>query len=593
MSQTDAGVKYGPVPLLIGVTGHRNLRHEDTVELEKRVSTILQEYRTKYPYTPLVVLSPLADGADRLVARVALRLGLSLHVPLPMPRSIYLTDFADASRQEFEQLEKQAEQVFELPLLDGNRDEDIRQHGAARNKQYDAVGDYIARHCQALIALWDGEPSEKIGGTADIVRWRLTELPLAASSRLHPPDPVLSGPVIQVVTPREGRESPKAPLTIVKHYPKVLQHDAVPESTYVKIFERIDKFNRDVTQQTDPAALQQSREYLFPEAKAQQLPRALQRTRDCFAAADVLAVQNQRQSFWSLKWILALVFAAVVTYEVLEQVLQIFAWAMLSYPIVLGVAYATYYWAHWHDYQNKYQDYRALAEGLRVQFFWRLAGLKDSVEANYLRKQRVEMYWIRTAVRVLWGLQGGQYEASASPVSPGQQAERLQLVLQHWIDDQHSFFSRRAETENHKHERFEKLVHIGMVVGLLLSLGIGLLFATPNPISHATHEWFEKSHWAEGILIVLTSLPLLGAMVIHTYVEYRALSQQARQYRAMELLFANARHQWQVLTQNPAADASVADMLGLIEELGKEALVENADWVLLHRDRPLEVPHGK
>ena len=28
----------------------------------------------------------------------------------------------------------------------------------------------------------------------------------------------------------------------------------------------------------------------------------------------------------------------------------------------------------------------------------------------------------------------------------------------------------------------------------------------------------------------------------------------------------------------------------LIEELGKEALVENGDWVLLHRERPLQVP---
>jgi hypothetical protein len=30
----------------------------------------------------------------------------------------------------------------------------------------------------------------------------------------------------------------------------------------------------------------------------------------------------------------------------------------------------------------------------------------------------------------------------------------------------------------------------------------------------------------------------------------------------------------------------------LIEELGKEALEENGDWVLLHRERPLEVPHA-
>ena len=31
----------------------------------------------------------------------------------------------------------------------------------------------------------------------------------------------------------------------------------------------------------------------------------------------------------------------------------------------------------------------------------------------------------------------------------------------------------------------------------------------------------------------------------------------------------------------------------VIRELGEEALVENADWVLLHRDRPLGLPKGR
>jgi hypothetical protein len=35
------------------------------------------------------------------------------------------------------------------------------------------------------------------------------------------------------------------------------------------------------------------------------------------------------------------------------------------------------------------------------------------------------------------------------------------------------------------------------------------------------------------------------------------------------------------------------ELTALIEELGKEALSENGDWILLHRDRPLDVPHGR
>lgn len=38
MSAPISGPKYGPLPLLIGVTGHRNLRPEDTAEFEKRAA---------------------------------------------------------------------------------------------------------------------------------------------------------------------------------------------------------------------------------------------------------------------------------------------------------------------------------------------------------------------------------------------------------------------------------------------------------------------------------------------------------------------------------------------------------------------------
>ncbi|HEY1295491.1 MAG TPA: hypothetical protein VGJ60_20625, partial [Chloroflexota bacterium] len=65
-----AGVR--PVPLLVGVTGHRDLRHADQRYLEGAVRAVLHDLRTRCPSTPLILLSPLAEGADRLVARVAL-----------------------------------------------------------------------------------------------------------------------------------------------------------------------------------------------------------------------------------------------------------------------------------------------------------------------------------------------------------------------------------------------------------------------------------------------------------------------------------------------------------------------------------------
>src|SRR2546423_361716 len=123
----------GPLPLLIGVTGHRNLRGEDIPALEQEVRQVFQELQKRYPHTSLTLISPLAEGADRLVARVAAPLGVRLHVLFPMPRSLYLSDFtSEASRGQLEQLLAQAEQIFELPVAEGSNPEDVRQPGPAR-----------------------------------------------------------------------------------------------------------------------------------------------------------------------------------------------------------------------------------------------------------------------------------------------------------------------------------------------------------------------------------------------------------------------------------------------------------------------------
>jgi hypothetical protein len=103
----------GPLPLVIGVTGHRDLRPADHPVLERTVRRAIEELRAQCPHTPLIVLSALAEGADRLVARAALDLGLSLIVPLPMPQAEYEKDFDKlGSLDDFRSIPGQAKWQF-------------------------------------------------------------------------------------------------------------------------------------------------------------------------------------------------------------------------------------------------------------------------------------------------------------------------------------------------------------------------------------------------------------------------------------------------------------------------------------------------
>ena len=61
--------------LSIGVTGHRDLLPEETENLRGGVRQFLNSLREEFPSLQMQFLSPLAEGADRLAAEVALDLG--------------------------------------------------------------------------------------------------------------------------------------------------------------------------------------------------------------------------------------------------------------------------------------------------------------------------------------------------------------------------------------------------------------------------------------------------------------------------------------------------------------------------------------
>jgi hypothetical protein len=161
----------------IGVTGARELPAGSRDELLRQLRDVLhlvREQVASLATTPdidaaysetaprLRLVSPLAEGADRLVARAALDEGYELIVPMPFAQGEYEEDFAGAeSLAEFRDLLAQATARIEL---DGGRGE----HEAA---SYEAVGRMVVRNCDLLIALWDGGPGKGRGGTADIVRF--------------------------------------------------------------------------------------------------------------------------------------------------------------------------------------------------------------------------------------------------------------------------------------------------------------------------------------------------------------------------------------------------------------------------------------
>ncbi len=167
----------------VGVTGHRSQGlaeagydpevlkgsvHQALTRLQEIARQLHRKDDGSGAEPILCVISPLAEGADRIVAQEGLALGYKLESPLPFPRAEYERDFQfDGSKQAFRALLKQATSVIEL---EGTRRQET--------KAYEAVGRWVLLHSDVLIAIWNGKPAAGQGGTGQIVAESLSrELP--------------------------------------------------------------------------------------------------------------------------------------------------------------------------------------------------------------------------------------------------------------------------------------------------------------------------------------------------------------------------------------------------------------------------------
>jgi hypothetical protein len=178
-AKARVSVSHPALGLRLGVTGHRKLPVADMALLDKTVGKILDAIdatmitfandRTLHRFYQktkpvLRVISPLATGADRLVAHQAVARQWLLSVPLPFPQQEYENDFPE-SVDEFRSLLARAKAIGEVVELDGRREAE----GAA----YFEAGHFVLRHSDVLIAVWDGLEAAGEGGTGEIVETAL------------------------------------------------------------------------------------------------------------------------------------------------------------------------------------------------------------------------------------------------------------------------------------------------------------------------------------------------------------------------------------------------------------------------------------
>ena len=561
-----------PFRLRIGVSGHREL--SDVHELERSVASVLDQIAARFApeRTPLVftAVSPIAEGADRLVAHTVLkRAGADLIVLLPFAAERYLEDFVtESSKAEFQSL---LEQAVSHSVVD-------EEYPVSDEEGYERVGRAVVEQADVLIALWDGCPARGLGGTASIVefarRGALERSDSTASARgLTPLKNDRGGvggrriPVYVVRTDRQGAietsfddgdwDDVRAAYGELDHF----NHFRAPKRMSRRVAVRSRAELRGPLERLR-ATGGDPRELARVEAMTERLERwAL----PAFCQADTGA-RSFRNEVAAIGVGTALFAAAAVAAAAARVVLvphaSILTWMEVGFmaTVLAGRLAVMRHRAH-----RRWVSFRALAEIVRVLPYVALAAGGDSSGPNLGgvpgarggRPPTVQLEWFRRAVEELWK------HRPALDLDRNELAEFQKLTLALWIGGQIEYHKRRSE----QHRIWHRLLRGGVLGAFAGTLACALLDAL--------------GQGGEITVFLTIGLPALGGAL--GYIEgHREHGRHAQRYRWTLSQLAELQRRGDRATDRRELAVVTRLMLDLMH-------AENADWADVMWVRDLEL----
>jgi hypothetical protein len=515
-----------PFRVWVGVVGHR--RFDDEEAVARRARAAFGEVRTLFG-TPratdvvFTIVSPLAEGADRLLVREGFAElsddGVELMAVLPLPEDDYRTDFeSDRSRAEFDELLAGASAV--VPPPDPTDREDA----------YSRAGREVVNRSDVLVVVWDDEDARGRGGTAEVVHY--------ARARGVPRFVV---PVAAEAGVDEGARFEPSPH--VERTRSVLQ--------------RFDDYNGRPADDRLAASIERERSKLRAYSRDPAIHRAVERVADWalpqLARADVLALRYQRLYHYlgdAVFALSALAVAAVALQTSFTPHRPIVALTEVAFLLLLlgFVRYARR--GHMHD---NWIGCRSLAESFRSALFIVMTEDADNRETTPASSTESGELWFRRAFTEAWRWRPTlELDEATAPALRS-------FLTEAWIEDQIRYHTDHVAERSRRRHRVVVAVIAGLFAAALM---VALL--------HALRVGEEKE-WLRDLLIFLAiALPGFGAAATG--------HREQRQYR----LHRQRSIQMAARLEPIKAELAVATDFRTIQRLAREAhgviVEENLDW---------------
>jgi hypothetical protein len=546
-----------PLCLRLGVTGHRTLPGADQVRQDVRtaIARVLKLHgssSTTDDPPVLTVVSALADGADRIVAEEIInrREPHRLEVVLPLAPDDYMTDFDSDSQHAFARLLAGADSIDVVDL----RDEDpparpLRGRSQSptpterRRRAYLRCGQEIVDRVDVLIAVWDRQPAQGVGGTAQIVEYaRKRDVPTFIVCS--------SGGILEEVG---GTERP------------ITSTDVGPLSR--SALGRLEEFNRPSVHLDRTSALIPS----HPQGTAagttnvppwdEALRAVIAWAQPYFARSDQLARFYQRRVELLTVPLFALAAAAVVVVTA-----QSLWWAdrsliaggevLLMCAVVFGL-----FTARRMHLPQRWVSYRYLAEWMRSAAFLAMVQLphrEPRAEPGLAVDEDAE--WLQRAFAEIW--------ARRPPVrldTDNLGAVRSFLV-EAWIEDQGQYYAQRCRFHQTRYSRLSRATEV--LFGLTIAAAVLHIF-----------DFLEVHAWWAFLSIVIPAV----AAAMSGFVAQQEYRRHGERYRRMVERLDRLRVRMSAAPDITAVREVATDTARLMRE-------ENSDWFGVIRLHDVELP---
>ncbi|MCL2114628.1 MAG: hypothetical protein FWH29_00220 [Methanobrevibacter sp.] len=560
------------IPIVIGVSGHKNLRNLDIEELEELVRTELKKIAKKCPNSRLLMLNSLAKGADQLCAKIALELGIDLICPLPRELESYRKDFSSEALKHFNYYIANSKEYFAVSPIEpvpniNSLSQDDGFH-ILRDFGYRQAGIYIAKHSHVLLALHDGEKSIENGcGTAETVDFmKYLDFDDVNGSCFKRFSEKL---VIRIRTPSEKNPKIKNPLK-VEIVDENNNLDELLKNTE-ELLKNTDEFNKDIEKHPDLKSKPLIDEDILKNLKDKTLKL------DTFHAhAGKLSGMFKDRYMKILLLFSIFAVSVAISFMVYDEVKSNIG--LIFYPIIFIIAIGFLQFSKKRGYHRKYLEYRVFAECLRVQFYLTLLNIDHNICENYTWSQKNEAPWIHDAVSALLI---GEFKREDVSVNK---------VKDEWIVGQLKYHKKKfpeVKKQEQKHSNITKTMII-LSVGLGFSMWFLEYFFNPFlsfsfPVEHIKNMILLQ----KGQSVIVRDLFKMffisfstATIFLANYYGKLSLKRKAFDHDNMIMLYKSAQTK---LSKNELNRDDI------FIELAREEILETGNWLSYSRDNTPDI----